>query len=576
VTRVDRRHDARLTGGGWDAATTWSGSGDFHVNFRATTAQLPTAFTLNAGALDVVLPEAIEWERAVALSFGGVGASFIAAADGVHRLLGVAESRVYDVTDPLLPTVVALASGRFEAVAGREYFVGGAGERVTTATLERYTPLADLGTPRNVEAIYLAPQTWLGALEPLLAHRRASGISATSVPVEAIYAQFGHGQISPAAIRDFLRSAYSTWSKRPRGVVLVGDATFDVRDYLGWGFPNVMPPYFADVDPYDVDFGGRGEAPCESCFAQLDYDDPLADKVPDLIFGRIPAQSAGQAASYVEKLLRYELSSAEYFDGSWRTRVLYLVDDAVRIDGTADPAGQFWQTAEQSIGDQNFYAAVRRWYYDPTGALGGAPYAAPAPSGAVNMPYSGSRALFAEGAALVNYIGHASQNRIGDLGRPDLWDNYLLHQDDADTVANGDRQPILLMMTCLTGAYTYAYSDTVNATRLNTAFDERMVMAEQGAIAAWGPTGLSVSDGHDALLRGFYRALWGPAGRSKTLGELAQAGYLTLFQEESAARAELIRMYMITGDPFLRPRLYAPLVMNPADASRVYAPAVVR
>ena len=160
---------------------------------------------------------------------------------------------------------------------------------------------------------------------------------------------------------------------------------------------------------------------------------------------------------------------------------------------------------------------------------------------------------------------------------PDLYDNLMLHQDDADTLALGDRQPVMLMMTCFTGAYTYAYSDPKYGTHLNTAFDERMVIAANGAIAAWGSTGLGVAHGHDLLLEGFYSELWRPGGASKTLGELAQGGYLRLFDAEQATnRVALIYMYMITGDPFMRPRVYAPRVLAPEDVRNVYAPTMMR
>lgn len=577
VVRFNRVHAVKLVGNGWNASFSWNGVGAFHAVFQQSTSRIPMMLEIPAGAYDQLLPDSVRWNRGVDLTLNGAAAGFYVERSGVHRLRGAAEDAVYDVSDPLSPTVITLDAARFTAEAGHAYFVFGSGENVTTAMLEAYSPSADLTAAYNVDAVYVAPQAWLAALEPLLVHRRANGVSAVSVPAEMIYAQFGHGQISPSAIREYLRYAYSSWTTRPRGVVLVGDATYDMRDYKGWGFPMILPPYMADIDPFNADTANYGETTCETCFAQLDFQNPLDDALPDLIFGRLPASTLEQLENYAGKLIGYETSTTDDHAGTWRSRVAYVADDAIRIDGSVDPAGNFWRIAEDSIDQQNFYVAVRRWYYDPSGALGNVSYAARAPSGTSNPPYEGTRAIFEEGAVLINYIGHSSWNRIGDLGRPDLYNNLMLHQDDADTLANGGRLPVMLMMTCFTGAYTYAYSDPAYGTHLNTAFEERMVMAQNGAIASWGSTGLGVAHGHDVLLHGFYSTLWGNGGTAKVLGDLAHGGYAALFDASQVDhRTALIHMYMITGDPFMRPRVYAPRVLAPEDVRRLFAPVIVR
>jgi hypothetical protein len=577
VARMNREHAARMVGNGWNTTARWSGAGNFTAAVRFDTMAAPTGFAMQPGAIDAVLVDAVYWDRAALLAPGGEGARFVAAANGDHSVTGASESLVYDVSAPLTPTAITLSSDKFAATAGREYLIPGSAV-LTTATLDAYSLQQgeDLRTARNAAAVYIAPRAWLNALEPLLARRRITAGSATAVPAEAIYAQFGHGQSTPQAIRNFLRYAYATWPVRPKGVVLIGDASYDVRDYSGNGFTTILPPFLADVDRYNGEAGKLGEAACEACFALLDGDDPLTDDVPELIYGRIPVQTSAQLTAYVAKVIAYETATTDDVAGSWRTYLAYLVDDTVRPDGTIDSAGDFWRTAENSIAEQNFYSGIRRLYYDPTGALGPVTYAVGQPTNASNPANERTRALFETGAAFITYIGHASQNRIGDLGRPQSGiRNYLLNQNEVETLPNAARLPIMLQMTCLTGAYTYGYVDANQ--RVTTAFDERTVLAAGGAVAAWGSTGLGVAYGHDILLSGFFAALWRPGGRSLTLGELAQAGYAHLYDEPRAPFAQdLIRTFLITGDAFLQPRIYAPRVLLPSETVRVYVPQAIR
>jgi hypothetical protein len=564
-------HGIVLSGEGWGASTMWSGYGVFTRSVTAIHASaVLTAASAYAG--DAVLLDVLMWERPVALRYGGAGGVFVAPVDGTYVVSG---TWVYDVSDPSAASAIYTPGGVVDAGAGRTILVVGGGT-ATQIVPAAYSPSADVTTARNVAAVYVAPADWLDELETLLQHRRAVGVTATAVPVEALYAQFGDGRRSPYAIRDFLRYAYDTWAVKPTGVVLVGDASFDVRDYLGWGFATPMPTFLLDVDPSLANRADeRGEAACDACFAQLDGDDPLSDLLPDLIFGRIPAQSAAQVSAYVQKVLAYEAPIVGAGENQWRSTLLYVVDNEIRPDGSVDPAGDFWRSADESIVEQNLSARVVKLYYDPTGARGKVPYTVGAPytETQVSPPYQRTRALFERGAALVNYIGHGSVNRIGDLDS-DVYDNYFLHQDDADSLRTAGRLPILLQMTCRTADFTFAYKDAW--VQQAHSFDERMVLASQGAIAAWGSTAYGITRGHDQLLKGFYDALWGAGGDEMTLGALAERGYLRVLEKSDDIGVQLFRTYDIIGDPFLRPQVWTSSVLMPLTSRRNFVPQIAR
>ncbi len=190
-------------------------------------------------------------------------------------------------------------------------------------------------------------------------------------------------------------------------------------------------------------------------------------------------------------------------------------------------------------------------YYDPLSA--GLPWREPDPARARRRVIDGLSA----GAGLVNYVGHSSPYQWATTDR-NLAQPYLLGLYDVDGLANGASQPIVLEMTCLTGAFqTPAYS--------GTTIDERLVLQPNGgAIAVWGPTGQGVAHGHDALQRGFYQALWSAPPLSATIGQLTAAGAIELFQNGLCCQDSL-STYALLGDPLTRARVL--------PARRVYLPA---
>jgi hypothetical protein len=113
-------------------------------------------------------------------------------------------------------------------------------------------------------------------------------------------------------------------------------------------------------------------------------------------------------------------------------------------------------------------------------------------------------------------------------------------------------------MTCLTAAFqTPAYSATT--------IDERLLLASGGAIAVWGPTGLGVAHGHDALQQGFQTALWSAPPMTARIGTLTAAGYLDLFTNGSCCQ-DALRTFALLGDPLTTARI--------RPAQRMYLPRI--
>ena len=105
------------------------------------------------------------------------------------------------------------------------------------------------------------------AIEPLKLLRERQGLRVAVVSVEDIYDEFSLGHRTPQAIRDFLEFARSNWEPSPHHVLLVGDASFDPKNYLDKGDFDLVPTRLVDTrlmetasDDWFTDFNDDGTA----------------------------------------------------------------------------------------------------------------------------------------------------------------------------------------------------------------------------------------------------------------------------------------------------------------------------
>ncbi len=549
-------HQLQVTLGTATQTASWSGVGAWSRQLTLADTAASAGLALIPGtAPDGIEPDSIAWERPVVLNFGGRGAAFAGiAGTWRYQLANTAPDRaLYDVSDPLAPILLALPGGagpQFQdGPAPRSYLLTGPGT-VYAPAVSAHVP-ADLAAPRSADVLYIAPGAFHAALAPLIQRRQAQGYAVAAIDVQAIYDAWSYGQVSPDAIRAFLRYTAATWPRAPLAVTLVGDGTSDPRNYSGRNNTTFIPPYLAMVDPW------LGETACETCYAQLDGASPLDDALPDLVLGRLPVKSVPELSALVTKILAYE---TDRLGPAWRGRALFVADNYRDAAGIADSAGDFAAFADAGAALQPPGVEVQRVYYDPWKKdQAGMPLNDPWREPDANQAYARTLAALNVGAGVVVYDGHSHpwQWAVTD---PAATPGSMLGLYDPDKLTNRGRLPIVIELTCLTGAFqTPAYS--------GTTIDERLVLAPAGAVAVWGPTGLGVAHGHDALQRGFFQALWGAPPETAGLGELTLAGYLELFTHAGCCQ-DALRTYALLGDPLTRAR-----ALNP---ERAYLPVIRR
>ncbi len=533
----------------------WSGAGDWQhtFTFTGTIGNDWVSLTLVSGAMpDSISIANIQYEASVMLSFAGRGSAFSGSA-GVTRyqLRGTPAGRtLYDVTLPQTPTIVHIPAGtdiQFDhGSVARDYLLAGPGTLVAPQVIA-HTPV-DLVSPRNARLIYIGPASLHATLAPLITLRQAQGFTTFVADTQAIYDTWSYGQVSPAAIRAFLQHAAGAWTVAPRYVTLVGDGTSDPHDYTARGALNVnlVPPYLAPVDPW------IRETACDTCYGQLDGDEPLSDPFPDVSVGRLPVKSAAELDGVIGKIVNYETAAVGPVLNSWRSRIGFLADNYREPDGTADAAGDFAAMADWTIALQPAAISPQRVYYDPYPPT---QLTAPWRVGSALSAYTRTIEMFNAGAGVINFYGHAHQFQIASTASFTNPNNsqpasYLLYLYDADQLNNANRLPIMIQMTCYTGAFQTALAS-------GTTLDERLILAQGGAIAVWGNTGKGIAYGNTYLQRGFYTALWNAPAMATRLGDLVLAGYFDLLTQSPCCQ-ESANTYVVLGDVATRARVFAP------------------
>jgi len=388
------------------------------------------------------------------------------------------------------PTASGLA---FHVETGRRYLAV-SDTAVLTPVVRRSVPNGLKTIAQGADWILIAQREFLPAAQALVDLRRGQGLLTKTVALEDVYAEFGYGEASPTAIHDFLAFAFHNWKTKPRYVVLLGDSTYDPKDYLGTHVKDRVPSPIV-----------------ETSYLWTTSDPTLAavngaDLLPDLALGRLSAGTLEEAQRLVTKLVVFE-QAGRTFDGK-----------AVLVADNADRGGNFEQDQDDIASSVLQGREVEKVYIRD---LGGATRAT-------------IKAAFDSGPGLVSYVGHGA---TAVWASENVWNNT-----DVPTLAAQDQQPLLLTLNCLNGFFHFPPFDSLA---------EAFVKAEgKGAIAAFAPSGLSLNDAahvyHKAVLTEI------TSGRHVRLGDAllaAQAAYA-----DTGAMPELLSIYHLFGDPGMQIR----------------------
>lgn len=436
---------------------------------------------------------ALTYPRRPVADSGWFRGTFRDAGNAVVEGLGKGSVVLETSSEPVwLEGARTTSAGMSFHVEGGESYLAVSPEAVLEAKVRKPTS-SDLRSPRQqADYLLVAPRDFLAAAAPLVKRRREQGLAAKAVAIEDVYDEFGYGEARPEALKEFLAYAYHEWrAPSPRYVVLLGDATYDGKNFLGTGVTNRVPTLMKKTSYLWT--------ASDPSYAAVNGEDGL----PDLALGRLPAASPDEARVLVAKLLAYEDSGRD------------LSGPAVFVADDPDAAGDFESDSDEIAGLLSNREITKIYLGD---------------LGPAETRYRVVSA-FDNGASFLSYVGH------GGIG---LWANEnVFGNPDVPTLGPQKQQPIVLTMNCLNGYFHFPYFDSLA---------EALVKAEgKGAIAAFAPSGLSL----DAPAHLYHRFLMEEltSGRNARLGDAvlrAQIRYA-----ESGAFPELLTIYHLFGDPAL-------------------------
>lgn len=440
--------------------------------------------------------------------------------------------RAYDVRDPNRPvqltTLQASGAGSPWTVdfwdqwpasaAAPSYFAATESALLAPLAMERDTLSTLLSPTNNADYIAIVHASLANAIQPLLDRRAAEGLRVKKVDVQDIYDEISGGRVDPEAIRSFLAYAYGQWNQggpRPAYVLLVGDGHYDFKNHMATNLPNLIPPYLLHVDPF------LGETAVDNRYVSVDGPD---DFLPEMHIGRIPAKSAADVTAYVDKVAAYEAMPT----GAWQQRAVFVADNK------DDPAGNFHTLSDlvrlQWLPEAYEDSAI---YYRMDAAHDTGAEMRAAIKTAMN-----------NGAAYLQWFGHASQFRWGSVSMFDIL--------DPATLAATAQLPFTVHLGCWSGYFIGIQGSPIYNRNEQSLGEVLTLTPGRGAVVDLSPTGLHVGSALLELNRGLVKALFQDG--IVRVGAAVDASKLYVYQVGSSY-TDVIDTQVLLGDPALRLRI---------------------
>ena len=329
-----------------------------------------------------------------------------------------------------------------------------------------------------------------GNATSLVAQRQAQGFTVKVVDINDVYDEFSYGLHTGQAIKDFLALASGQWTKPPKYVLLVGDGSYDPRNYFGLGDFDFVPSKLVDT-----------------VFMETASDDTLADfdgdGIPEIPVGRLPVRTVAEADREVSKIVNFSPAN--------------VPQTAVMV---ADTQGSYYFNFEQAS-DQ--VSALL-----PSGMTVQKVYRrleSSDPAARANIV-----SKINQGAALVNYAGH---------GTVDVWTGApIFSNSDAMALTNGNRLPLVVVMDCLNGYFVAPAIDCIG--------ESFMKSPNGGAIATFTSSGLTIPDGQHQMGQQLIQVLYN--GPPIALGDATRQA------KAATTDIDVRRTWILFGDPTMKIR----------------------
>lgn len=326
------------------------------------------------------------------------------------------------------------------------------------ASIVRNTPSTWNAARNRADFVIIAPERFRDAADNLARVRGQEGLQTVVVPVEDVFDEFSFGATSVASLKEFLRTASQTWQVAPKFVLLLGDASYDMRNYLAQPDRNLVPTKLIDTQMFETSSDGW----------IADFDN---DGIENIALGRLPAGTEAEAARMVGKATRQRDVINELKSN------LFVADAG--FDADAD--------ALRSLLRSNIASDVIR-------------------RSALDVPQMRGEIIEQtnRGQSIITYVGHGSSIAWSSGG--------FFRTTDAVRLKN-DRLSFYLLMTCLNGYAIDPGSDSLS---------ESLLKAENGAYAVWVSSGATRVYGQTDISRAATELIFNRPNQPLRIGDIAR------------------------------------------------------
>lgn len=318
------------------------------------------------------------------------------------------------------------------------------------------------------------------------------------VDVADIFDEFSYGSLSADAVKDFLEYAYKSWDGSPDYVLLLGDGSYDPRNYEGFGNWDLVPTKFVNL-----------------IFEESGSDEALADfnndGLAEIPMGRVPARSGFAISTVLDKSMGFETIENQSLDRGG----LYAFD-----------LPQGFDFEGMSLGLRNEMPPSMPSLLVPRG-LPPPNQMTPDPQAHTNLMNGLNTGMF-----IVNYAGHGTSGVWGNL--------TFFNSNDPPLLTNGHRQSIFTMLTCYNGVF-------FRPSPVAESVSERLLFAQNGGGAVtWASTTETTPDFQFTMGAQFYNDV--SESNIKRMGDLVKAAKSTI------AGSDVGYSWVLLGDPALKVR----------------------
>ena len=420
--------------------------------------------------------------------------------------------KLIDYTDPysvkvVRPIMEATASGYNISVSagppaknGRLLQAISQTQFSTPAAFSLNQPSTLNATTNGADLLIIAHKSLIPSAAPLVSLRQSQGMVVSVVDIEDVYDEFSFGTHGPQAIKNFLARANSSWTKKPKYVIFLGDADLDPRNYEGVGDFDLVPTKLIDAT--------YNETASDDWLSDFDN-----DGIGEIPSGRLPVRTPAEANLAISKIVNFTPTNAPQ-------SALLVADDPTGYYFNFEIANDEVEAQLNSLVPSMIVQRINK-RTDPNAHDNIISKA----FGTVSVPLPPG-----QGQALINYSGHGNVN---------TWTgSNIFTSGDASAAYNDNRLPLVLVLNCLNGYF--------QDPRLEGIAEALIKAPNGGAVAVFASSGETIPDGQHDMNHQVYVLLYGSP--TVPLGDAIKQA--KTFTNDIDVR----RTWILFGDPSMKIR----------------------